>query len=137
MGSTNTIYHKRQYNIYAIGNNEFIIHNSALPFEQHHTHIAKFSTAKYLINIVIHKSIPKHLSSYLIVSLIRLSDDKAYNDKLYQKLDENKKKKESNKDNKTKYMNGKIGRCKYSVENSNYSFRARTYKKSKTNYGNK
>lgn len=113
MGSMNTIYHKRNFNIYSVNKREFIVHNSALPFEKHHTHINRFSTAKYLINISIYKTLPKRLSDYLIISLIRLTDDLEYIERLETLLTQNKEDRlgSSNKDRKRSYYNSKCRRC--------------------------
>ena len=72
------IYKRREFNLYS-AEDGYIIHNSKGEFSQHHTHINNYHTAKYLIDLAIHKSIPcKHISSYLIESLIRISFDKNY-----------------------------------------------------------
>ena len=69
----------RQFNIYKMGNNDFIIHNTKKEFSEGHTHITNFKTAKYLINLAIHKSFPERtLSNRLIDSIIRISTDNAY-----------------------------------------------------------
>lgn len=76
------IYKRKEFNLYSAGNG-YIIHNSKGEFSQHHTHINNYHTAKYLIDLAVHKSIPyKHISSYLIESLIRISLDKKYIEKL-------------------------------------------------------
>lgn len=113
MAGMNTIYSKRHFNIYAVNNSEFIVHNTKLPFDKHHTHINKFSTAKYLINISLYKSLPKRLSNYLIISLIRLTDDEEYIEKLYALLDTNREERKgtSYKDKKKPYYNSKCRRC--------------------------
>lgn len=113
MGAMNTIYHKRNFNIYSVNKKEFIIHNTDLPFETHHTHINRFSTAKYLINISIYKSLPKRLSNYLIISLIRLTDDEEYIEQLRLLLKKNKEERlgSSVKDRKQSYYNSKCRRC--------------------------
>lgn len=72
------VYSNREYKIYEVGKNNYIVHNSHKPFQEGHTHIHKFSTAKYLTKLAIHKLIPDHLSEYLLVSLIRLSKDTKY-----------------------------------------------------------
>lgn len=105
MGAMNTIYHKRNFNVYSVDKKSFIVHNSSLNFDEHHTHINRFSTAKYLINISIYKTIPKRLSDYLIISLIRLTDDNEYKEKLYNLLSSNKKSYTSSKDRKQNYYN--------------------------------
>lgn len=113
MGAMNIIYHKRNYNIYSVDRKEFIVHNVDLPFDKHHTHINKFTTAKYLINISLHKTVPKRLSDYLLISLIRLSDDSDYIDRLYMMLQENRSERNgfSFKDKKQNYYNSKCRRC--------------------------
>lgn len=90
-GAMNVIYKKKNYKIYDAGR-DYIIHNSNMSFSDHHTHINNFKTCKYLIDMSIHKSIPKHLSDYLIISLIKLASDKNYIDSLNQLLLKNKKK---------------------------------------------
>jgi len=60
-----------------------------------HTHVKKYSTAKYLINLSIHKSIPRNLCTYLIDSLIRINNDYTYINKL-KELSDNKKNKSKN-----------------------------------------
>nr|DAH50412.1 MAG TPA: hypothetical protein [Caudoviricetes sp.] len=79
------IYKNRQYKIYkAVGG--YVVHNSNKPFEKGHTHIERFDTAKYLIHLSVKKIVPKHLSKYLIVSLIRIAEDKKYKNELYKLL---------------------------------------------------
>ena len=105
MGAMNTVYHKRNFNVYSVDKKAFIVHNASLPFKEHHTHINRFSTAKYLINISIYKTIPKRLSDYLIVSLMRLTDDKEYKNKLNDLLTNDIKTSTSCKDRKQTYRN--------------------------------
>ena len=91
----NLIYTDGEYNIYEQyearkgGRKEFIVHNTAKEFKDGHSHLKSFKTAKYLIKLCIHKSIPRHLSKYLLVSLYRLSDDAEYGTKIME-LAENK-----------------------------------------------
>ena len=72
------VYSNREYKIYEVGKNNYIVHNSHKPFQEGHTHIHNFSTAKYLTKLATHKLIPDHLSEYLLVSLIRISKDNKY-----------------------------------------------------------
>ena len=81
-----TIYRKRNFSIYNAGNNQFIVHNTKIEFSKGHTHIRNFSTAKFIIELSLHKSIPKHLSNYLLISLIRINTDEEYIDKLKEML---------------------------------------------------
>ena len=85
----NNIYTKDEF-VIASMDNEFIVINKKKRFKYGHTHIRNFKTAKYLIDMVIHKRIPYHLPTYLLVSLKRLSDDEVYAHKIDLLL-ENKK----------------------------------------------
>lgn len=70
----------KHFNIYSDGKDHFIVHNMRKPFNEGHTHINNFNTAKYIIYLALYKRIPKnkHLSIYLIDSVIRLSIDNEY-----------------------------------------------------------
>lgn len=94
-GALNTIYRKRNFKIYDAGK-EYIIHNTKLDFHNHHTHINNFHTCKYIIDLCIHKTVPYHLSDYLLVSIIRITEDKCYKKAIELKLEENKKKRGKN-----------------------------------------
>ena len=73
------IYRNKQYCIYSNNNGAYIVHNKNKEFESGHTHINNYNTAKYIINLSLHKSIPdKNISVYLLDSLIRVSDDNNY-----------------------------------------------------------
>ncbi len=76
------VYRKGPFNVYSDHSGEFIIHNIRKDFQNGHTHIREFNTAKYLINLATHKSIPRRCLKYFIESLIRISDDKEYIDQL-------------------------------------------------------
>ena len=71
---------------------EFIVINKDKPFQEGHTHIRNFKTAKYLIDMVIHQRMPYHLPIYLLISLQRLSADAVYVKRI-QGLIENKRNK--------------------------------------------
>lgn len=66
------------------------MHNARKPFKYGHSHIDKFSTAKYITKLAYNCIVPKHLSEYLLVSLIRISDNKVYRDKLKNVLNKEK-----------------------------------------------
>ena len=80
------VYRKKNYNIYSCGD-EYIVHNMDMKFEDGHTHIKNFKTAKFIIDLAIHKSTPYHLNSYLLKSLIRISTDEDYKNKIQQLID--------------------------------------------------
>ena len=62
----------------------YIVHNTNKPFENGHTHINNFDTAKYVLYLSLYRRLPKnnHLSIYLCDSIIRISNDKKYIDKM-------------------------------------------------------
>lgn len=85
-------YTKHNFNIYKAPDG-FIVHNIKKNFEDGHTHLQSFNTGKYLIELAFHKSIPRHLDRYHLISLIRISDDEEYQRKVEELL-KNKKKKQ-------------------------------------------
>lgn len=85
------VYKKGPFNIYSDYSDEFIIHNTRKDFQKGHTHIKEFNTAKYLVNLAFHRSLPNRRLKYFIESLIRISDDKEYIDKI-KSLSVNKRK---------------------------------------------
>ena len=98
-----TVYTCKNYNVYKV-DNSFIVHNTDKEFKNGHTHINNFNTAKYIIKLSIHRSIPRHLSIYLLYSLIRINTDKFYIEKIQNLLDI------KNNKTKNKYININKGR---------------------------
>lgn len=84
-GCMNQVYSKHSYNIYKVSNG-YIVHNTAKEFQNGHTHLNSFKSAKYLIDLALHKSIPYHLDRYRLVSLSRITDDEKYKDKILELL---------------------------------------------------
>jgi hypothetical protein len=74
----------KYYNIYSDMNGSYIVHNTHKEFSEGHTHIKNFDTAKYVAYLSLYKRLPKkgHLSIYLIESVIRISDDKNFIQKM-------------------------------------------------------
>lgn len=77
----NQIYSKKHYNIYRVATG-YIVHNTLKEFENGHTHLNGFDSAKYIIDLALHKSIPHHLDRYRLVSLTRITDDEEYAEKI-------------------------------------------------------
>lgn len=75
------VYSKKNYSIYE-AHGEYIVHNLNKPFEDGHTHINRFDTAKFLLNLALHHSVPRHVCDYFITSLLRLSDNDKYTEHL-------------------------------------------------------
>ena len=71
------VFSNRNFKIYS-AKGGYVIHNTLKEFNEGHTHVTNFKTAKYLTHLAIRKEIPKHLSKYLALSLIRISTDTAY-----------------------------------------------------------
>lgn len=75
------IYRKKNFVIYSCctKNPAYIVHNKHKNFENGHTHINNYKTAKFIIDMAYNRSIPKkHISDYLIESIIRISEHKSY-----------------------------------------------------------
>ena len=70
MASLVTIYKKKNYKIYDAGNGKYIIHNTNLDFENHHSHVHNFNTCKYIIDLCINRTVPYYLSEYLLESIL-------------------------------------------------------------------
>ena len=79
------IYSNGQFKIYKTLDG-YIVHNSNKPFDKGHTHIKNFGTAKYLTHLGKYKKVPNRLTQYLIISLIRISEDYDYISQLAYKL---------------------------------------------------
>lgn len=82
----NQIYSKNEFIIIKVGN-EYVVINRNKDFKNGHSHIKNFNTAKYIIDMVIHKRIPNHLPIYLLISLLRISDDDDYKTKIQDLID--------------------------------------------------
>lgn len=77
------IYSKRHFNIYKLGRNDYIVHNTHKQFKYGHTHINNYNTAKYILNLTLYSSIPqKKISNYLLNSIVRISKDEPYINKI-------------------------------------------------------
>lgn len=76
----------KYFNIYSDSNGSYIVHNTHKDFSNGHTHLKNYDTAKYIIYLALYKRLPKknHLSKYLVDSVIRISDDKVYIQKMKQ-----------------------------------------------------
>lgn len=73
----NKIYERGDF-IILEGSDHYILYNKCKEFEDGHTHLDNYNTATWLIRLVEHRSIPHHISSYLLESLIRVSENTEY-----------------------------------------------------------
>lgn len=87
----NQIYSKQAFKVYrAYGG--FVVHNTEKEFEDGHTHLTSFRSAKYLIDLAIHKSLPYHLDTYRLISLVRISVDEGYRRRILELVNHKKRK---------------------------------------------
>jgi hypothetical protein len=84
------LFRKSHFVIYGT-DNAYIVHNIRKEFSEGHTHLNHFNTAKFVIDLSIHKSLPSHRNRYILVSLFRLAEDPKYKNKIKELLDSNNK----------------------------------------------
>lgn len=77
----NKIYERKEFIIFQVKEG-YIVYNTKKEFEGGHTHLKHFEAAKTAIDLVINKKIPKSTDGYYLASLIRLSDDDNYINKI-------------------------------------------------------
>lgn len=77
----NCIFRRGEFVILKVGN-EYIVVNRNKVFREGHTHIKSFGTAEYVINMARYRRLPRHLSPYLLTSLVRITDDAEYAEKI-------------------------------------------------------
>ncbi len=77
----NQVYSKSEYIIIQVSRG-FIIINRRKRFFEGHTHIKTFKTAKYLVDLALHNSMPYNLSPYLLTSLTRITENETYKQKI-------------------------------------------------------
>lgn len=82
----NQVYSRNEFIIIRVKKG-FVIINKKKHFKDGHTHIKSFGTAKYLIDRAIKKQAPNHLSKRMLVSLIRITDDDEFRNKVQALLD--------------------------------------------------
>lgn len=75
------IYQRKQYTIYQVRNG-YLIHNVNKEFENSHTHVRSFHKAKSLIDLCVRSKLPNKPVKWEIESLLRISNDKKYKNKL-------------------------------------------------------
>lgn len=75
------IYSKREYSIYKVSTG-FIVHNTKKRFQEGHTHCNNYYKAKSLIHLAINKKVPNKANKWEIESLIRITKDKKYLERL-------------------------------------------------------
>lgn len=77
----NKVYQKKEFIIFQVKKG-YIAYNTKKTFENGHSHLRYFESAKTAIDLVIRKKIPKSTDLYYLKSLIRLSEDITYISKI-------------------------------------------------------
>lgn len=75
------IFQRKEYSIYKASGG-YIIHNTNGDFRGHHTHVRTFSKAKSIVDLCIRKKLPNTPRKWEIESLMRLTRNNAYYNKL-------------------------------------------------------
>lgn len=67
--------------------NSFILYNKHKEFSCGHTHINNYNTVRWIMRLYTQRTIPYNMKSkYLLVSLLRISNDKDYSNQIEQLL---------------------------------------------------
>ncbi|HSQ89061.1 MAG TPA: hypothetical protein VLM92_09615 [Romboutsia sp.] len=105
----NKIYEKKEFIIFQVKEG-YVVYNTRKDFQEGHTHLKNFEAAKTAVNLVINKKIPKSTDGYYLSSLIRLSDDDNYINKINALIEARER-----KGKKEKYYNSGYKLSKRSV----------------------
>jgi hypothetical protein len=73
----NKIYEKKEFIIFHIKGG-YIAYNRKKDFQEGHTHLRNFNSAKTAIDLVSKQKVPKSTDKYYLTSLMRLSNDEKY-----------------------------------------------------------
>ena len=69
------VYSRKHYNIYKCNDGSYVVHNTKKSFDTGHTHIGDLDMAKVVVDVAVKKKIPHKFSRYLLISLLRISDN--------------------------------------------------------------
>ncbi|MEG1311939.1 MAG: hypothetical protein RSD47_08040 [Romboutsia sp.] len=95
----NKIYERKEFMIFQVKDG-YIVYNTRKVFEEGHTHLKHFESAKTAIDLVINKKVPKSTDVYYLSSLIRISEDNQYISKINELIESREQ-----KGKKDKYYN--------------------------------
>lgn len=85
------VYIKKNFLINKVQNG-YIVININKDFKCGHTHLKSFKASKTAIDLVLNRKVPRSTNFYYLESLIRLSDNEAYAEKLEQLIQTRKNK---------------------------------------------
>lgn len=89
------VLYRNQFRIIKI-NTGFILYNTNKSFRNGHTHLMSFNACISIIKLIERREIPKSRSKYFLKSILRVSEDLEYNEKVddliidYKELMENR-----------------------------------------------
>lgn len=95
----NKIFERKEFIIFQVKEG-YVVYNTKKDFEEGHTHLKHFNAAKNAIDLVISKKIPKSTNVYYLTSLVRLTKDEKYEEKITELIETRKQ-----KGKKEKYCN--------------------------------
>lgn len=95
----NKIFERKEFIIFQVKEG-YVAYNTKKDFEEGHTHLKHFEAAKKAIDLVISKKIPKSTNVYYLTSLVRLTNDDKYVEKINELIETRKQ-----KGKKEKYCN--------------------------------
>lgn len=72
--------------LYSSKEDKYIVYNTSKEWSHGHTHIGTLKQAEYLCDCIRKSKVPHDVNKYFIISLLRLSSDSRYSDKLKVKL---------------------------------------------------
>lgn len=75
------IFQRKEYSIYKVSEG-YIIHNTNKNFNKGHSHVRSFNKAKSLIDLCVRKKLPNTPRAWEIESLIRITNNNTYRNKL-------------------------------------------------------
>lgn len=75
-------YNYKNYVIFKDKNKGYVLYNMLKPFKDGHTHLRNFQLAKRVAYHESNRKIPKDFTSYLLISLIRVTNDEEYKSKI-------------------------------------------------------
>lgn len=93
------IYQASGFKVYRAGN-DYIVHHAKYEFDEKHSHLKTLNLAKQVIHYLKSRTVPRTQSDYVLVSLLRLSDDDHYKSQIGQLMETRQQ-----KGRKLRYLN--------------------------------
>ena len=75
------VFQRKEYSIYK-ANDGYIIHNTNKEFSKGHTYVCSFNKAKSLVDLCVRKKLPNTPRRWEIESLMRVTNNNTYRNKL-------------------------------------------------------